>query len=127
MRRATSFAMFLIAGLLVGVQVMIAFLAGTFGDLGLLFYFTAVALPFLALGAVITPGDWSREVANTMLAGAAVCVASFAVLVLPDESGATLQLEAVPFSALATGLLNLALILGGGLLLLVRRRLGMSR
>ena len=120
--------MFLIAGLLVGVQVMIAFLAGTFGDLGLLFYFTAVALPFLALGAFITPGDWSREVAITMLAGAAVCVASFAVvLFLPDESGATLRLEAVPFSALATGLLNLAFISGGGVLLLVRRRLGMSR
>ncbi|HEV2866350.1 MAG TPA: hypothetical protein VGX37_07530 [Allosphingosinicella sp.] len=120
--------MFLIAGLLVGVQVLIGFLAGIFGDVGILAYFTAVALPFLVLGAFVTPGDWPREVAITMLAGATVCVGSFSiVLFLPDESGATLKLEAVPLSALSTGFVNLVLVFIAGLLLLFRRPFGPSR
>jgi hypothetical protein len=120
--------MLMVAGLLVGVQVLIGFLAGTFGDLGLLAYFTAVALPFLVLGAFITPGDWPREVAITILTGATVCVGSFSVvLFVPDESGATVKLEAVPISALSTGFLNLALIILAGLLLLFHRQFGTSR
>ena len=120
--------MFLIGGLLVGVQVMIAFFAGTFGDLGSLAYFTAITVPFLALGAWLSPGDRSREVAITLLAGATICVASFSfALFVPDETGATIRLEKVPASAFTTGFVNLALVYVGSLLLLFRRHFVVSR
>ena len=128
MRRVSSVAMFLIAGLLVGVQVMIAFLAGTLGDMGSLAYFTAITAPFLALGAWLTPGNRSREVAITLLAGASVCVASFGfALFVPDETGSLIRLEKVPASAFTTGFVNLALVYAGGLLLLFRHHLAGTR
>ena len=127
MRRVSSIAMFLIAGLLVGVQVMIAFLAGTLGDLGSLAYFTAVTVPFLAIGAWLSPGHRSREVAITMLAGATVCVASFSVaLFVPDEAGSVVRLEKVPPASFVTGFVNLAVVYAIGLLLLVRRHAPVS-
>lgn len=128
MRRALCILMFLIGGLMVGVQVMVAFFAGTFGDLGSLAYFTAIAVPFLALGAWLSPGDRPRELAITLLAGATICVASFSlVLFVPDETGRLLRLEKVPPSAFIAGFVNLAVIYAGSLLLLFRRHFAVKR
>ena len=128
MRRALCTLVFLIGGLLVGVQVMVAFFAGTFDDLGSLAYFTAITVPFLAVGAWLSPGNRWREVAITLLAGATICVASFSlVLFVPDGVGRIVRLEKVPASAFTTGFVNLAVIYAGSLLLLFRRHFAGTR
>lgn len=128
MRRALCLLMFLIGAILVGVQVMVAFFAGTFGDLGSLAYFTAITMPFLVLGAWLSPGDRPREVAITLLSGATTCVASFSLVrFVPDETGGMLRLEKVPPSAFTIGFVNLAIIYVGSLLMLFRRQLGVTR
>jgi hypothetical protein len=124
MRRLGANLFFVLGGFCVGMQVMVAFIAGDPGladDVGRIVYFSAIAVPFLALGTWLSPGRRWRELGLTLLIGAAVCVGSFsAVLLVPDEQGFVPHLEEVPFTALVPGFTNLALLLAIGLLLYLR-------
>ena len=93
MRRVMSIILFVVGGFCVGMQVMIGFMAvppDPDGSLPPLITFTAIALPFLALGTWLSPGRRWRELGMTMLIGGAVCVGSFAVtLAAPVDDGGT--------------------------------------
>jgi hypothetical protein len=91
MRRIASIILFIIGGFCVGMQVMIAFIAGGGPDdyAGRWAYFTAIAALFLALATWASPGQRWRELGLSMLIGAAVCVGSFAITITatPEEGG----------------------------------------
>jgi hypothetical protein len=123
-RRVASLVFLFLGGFCVGMQVMIAFLAGGGAlDYALrLAYFTAVAAPILALGAWLSPGQRWRELGLTMLIGAGVCGGAFSsAIFLPDEHGVMMdRAELTPYLALGPGFANLTLIAGAGLLLYLR-------
>ena len=124
MRRGLSILLFAIGGFCVGMQVMIAFVAG--GEAadyaGRTAYFSAIAVVFLAFATWASPGLRWRELGLTILIGAAVCVGSFSVTIfLPDEQGVVMETkELVPYLALVPGFLNLALVAAMGSLLYVQ-------
>jgi hypothetical protein len=124
MRRGASIIFLVLGGFCVGMQVMIAFIAGggTADYAGRLAYFTAIAIPFLALGTWLSTGRRWRALGLAMLIGAGVCVASFGVTIfLPDEGGEVVnRAELTPYLALVPGFVNLALIIAAGALLYVR-------
>ena len=123
-RRIASLLFLFLGGFGVGMQVMIGFIAGggAADYAGRLLYFTAIAIPFLALGTWLSPGRRWRELGLTILIGAGVCVGSFSVAIFfPDEQGVLMdrsQLE--PYLALGPGFANLALVIAIGLGLVLR-------
>ena len=121
MWRAASILFLFVGGFCVGMQVMIGFIAGGGPSdyLRRLAYFTAVAIPFLALGTWLSPGRRWRELGLTILIGAAVCVGSFSVtMFLPDEQGVIMdRSQLTPYLALGPGFANLAALVLAGLLL----------
>jgi hypothetical protein len=124
MRRGLSLLLLVVGGFCVGMQVMIAFIAG--GDAadyaGRTAYFTAIAAFFLAFGTWLSPGHRWRELGLAILVGAAVCAGSFSVTIfLPDEQGVVVdKQELVPYLALVPGFANLALLVAMGLALYLR-------
>jgi hypothetical protein len=121
MRRAASALLLVIGGFCVGMQVMIAFIAG--GDhgqfVGRWLYFTAIAASFQALAAWASPGRRYREIGLSILIGAAVCVGSFSVAIfLPDEQGTVMELSHLrPYLAVIPGFANLCAVVTTGALL----------
>ena len=124
MRRIASLIFLVLGGFGVGMQVMIGFMGGggAADYAGRLAYFTAIALPFLALGTWLSPAKRWRELGLAILIGAGVCVGSFStVIFLPDEQGVMIdRAELTPYLALVPGFANLAAVGVIGLLLLLR-------
>jgi len=122
MRRLISIILLLVGGFCVGMQVMIGFMAippDPDGSLPPLVTFTALPIPFLAIGTWLSPGDRMRELGLTVLIGAAVYVGSFSIsLFTPDEAGVVPGMESLtPYVDRAQGLANLSVIAILGLLL----------
>ena len=75
----------------------------------------SLAVPFLALGGWLSAGSPWSAMGIALLAGAALGCTGYIILLLPDPDGSGPKREELD---LVPGAVNLALILGAGLMLL---------
>lgn len=133
MRRTASYFLFILGGFFVAVQVFVGLglldrVPGIGDDAARLAWFMAVALPFLLLGAWLSPGERWRELGRTLLVGIAVALFGFASVLFPPGPGGSPELA--PYAAQltwASGIPNLLLVGAAGSLLLYRNGAGRRR
>lgn len=126
MRRTASYFLFIVGGFFVAVQVFIGLglldaVPGVGDDVARLAWFMTVALPFLLLGAWLSPGEGWRELGRTLLIGIGVALFGFVTVLFPPGPAGEPQLA--PYAAeltWASGIPNLLLVGGAGGLLLYR-------
>lgn len=132
-RRFLSVLFFVLGGWMLLSQLMVAFIdAGErIGlNLAMMGFMLLFALPFLLIGAWISPGQRWRELGLTILitAGIAIFCGLAALLVMLDPKFMRLM-PPMPEIGLSpvTGFVNLALVIGVGVLLYRRAASGKAR
>lgn len=132
-RRFLSVLFFVLGGWMLLSQLMVAFIdagEGVGPNLAMMGFMLLFALPFLLIGAWISPGRSWREVGLTILVTAGI--ASFsglaALLMMLDPKFMRLM-PPIPEIGLSpvTGFVNLALVTGVGILLYRRAARGEAR
>lgn len=133
MRRFFSVLFFVLGGWILSAQLMLAFLdlqMGTATQLAVAAFTLLSALPFLLLGAWISPGQRWRELGLTLLiiAGIASFSGLSTLLVMLDPKFMRLM-PPMPDIELSpvTGLVNVGLVAGVGLWLYRRGEDGQAR
>lgn len=123
MRRFLSVLFFVLGGWMLSSQLMVAFIDAGQGsglNLAMIGFMLLFALPFLLIAAWISPGRRWRELGLTILITAGIASFSgLSVLLLMLDPKFMRLMPPMPEIGLTpvTGLVNLALVVGAGLLL----------